>query len=332
MMRMRSFHVLLFVAVCTALLSCSSDNKSGDKKTVTAKVQSAPYELLVVADKGWLKTGAGQSLVEIVESPIAGLPQLEPQFRVTYIDPRSFDGVFKTYANIVMAKVGSQYSEPRMLKQENVYARPQVVVHLYAPDDRTFEAYVAGCGPRLLAMLNQNEFVRERSFLRKHYSGIVQKQTLRQFGVDIHVPSDIDDIKQGKHFFWASASKQEFRQNVCLYQLPMQDLTVERLAVLRDSVMRVNIPGGRDDQWMETDMRTVVSDTVVVDGRQVLALRGLWDMRNDAMGGPFVSYVHPTPNGDSILVAEGFVFAPEEKKRPIIRQLEAALQIVKWSR
>ena len=35
--------------------SCSSDKKAG-KKEVTAKVQSAPYELLVVANKDWLKT------------------------------------------------------------------------------------------------------------------------------------------------------------------------------------------------------------------------------------------------------------------------------------
>ena len=29
---------------------------------------------------------------------------------------------------------------------------------------------------------------------------------------------------------------------------------------------------------------------------------------------------------DRIVVAEGFVFAPDEKKKPIMRQLEAALQ------
>ncbi len=54
--------------------SCSSDKKA-EKKKVTAKVQSAPYELLVVANKDWLKSGAGQSLVKAVETPIDGLPQ-----------------------------------------------------------------------------------------------------------------------------------------------------------------------------------------------------------------------------------------------------------------
>jgi hypothetical protein len=60
----------------------------------------------------------------------------------------------------------------------------------------------------------------------------------------------------------------------------------------------------------------------------LLVVRGLWDMRNDAMGGPFISYVYTDTVRNRFLIVEGFVFAPDKKKRPIIRQLEAALQTV----
>ena len=40
------------------MASCSSGNEK--KSAVKGKVQSAPYELLVVANKDWLKTEAGQ--------------------------------------------------------------------------------------------------------------------------------------------------------------------------------------------------------------------------------------------------------------------------------
>ena len=154
------------------------------------------------------------------------------------------------------------------------------------------------------------------------------KQAQKQFGVSVKVPQDIDDTKEGKNFLWASASKQEFRLNICLYTLPMQDMTVEAVVVARDSVMKVNIPGGREDQWMETDSRTVVGEMVQVDDSPIMAIRGLWDMKNDAMGGPFVCYLYADTVNNRILVAEGFVFAPEEKKRPLVRQLEAALQTI----
>ena len=319
--------------MCMCLLtgvSCSSDKKM-EKKQVTAKVQSAPYELLVVANKDWLKSGAGQSLVKTVEAPIEGLPQGEPNFRVTYINPYAFDGVFKTYANIVLATVERKYAEPKMVVQRNVYARPQVMVHLYAPDAQTFEAYMDAHGQKVLDVLNKNEFLRERAFLQKHYSGSLMRAARQQFGVSLNAPKDVDDLKRGKDFLWASASKQEFRQNICLYTLPLQDLTLERLVDVRDSVMKANIPGRRADQWMETDRRTVTGGQMTVEGRTVFAMRGLWDMKHDAMGGPFVCYVYLDEAHGRLLVVEGFVFAPKELKRPIIRQLEAALQTVTWS-
>ena len=46
-------------------------------------------------------------------------------------------------------------------------------------------------------------------------------------------------------------------------------------------------------------------------------------MQNDAMGGPFVAYWKP--NGKRIVVTEVFVYAPETKKRNLVRRLEAAL-------
>lgn len=305
------------------VLGCSSEKKGHTKK---GKVQSAPYELLVVADKDWLSTEAGQSLVGTVEAPIEGLPQVEPNFRVTYINPYAFNGTFKGYANIVVAEVAKKHQEPSLSIRKNVYAQPQVVLYLSAPDNVTFEQYVKENRELMLMLLNENEFGREKRLLKKHHSGVVMKQAKKQFGVNFQVPQDIDDIKVGEHFLWASASKQDFRTNVCLYTLPMQDLALERFVEMRDSVMKINIPGGRDDQWMETDGRTVTGGWVSFDGKSCMAIRGLWDMRNDAMGGPFVCYFYPDEEKGCLLVAEGFIFAPEEKKRALVRGLEAALQ------
>ena len=52
-------------------------------------------------------------------------------------------------------------------------------------------------------------------------------------------------------------------------------------------------------------------------------------MENDMMGGPFVSHARvDRPNG-RVIVAEAFVYAPKDKKRDMMRQLEAALYTLK---
>lgn len=302
------------------LASCSSGNEK--KSAVKGKVQSAPYELLVVANKDWLKTEAGQKLVEIVEAPISGLPQREGNFRVTYVNPEAFKGVFQFYANILVVKVDMKHEESRMTLEKDLYARPQVVEGLYAPTDWAFVRLLEAHKKDILRHFNENEFARERKFLEKNYNGAVMAQVKKQFGVSINVPQDVDDMKIGENFLWASASKKDFQQNVCIYTLPWSNnLSFEDV---RDSVMKVNIPGDREDQWMETDRRTVMIDDIT--RTDLLVVRGLWDMRNDAMGGPFVSYCYVDTIRNRFLIVEGFVFAPDKKKRPIIRQLEAALQ------
>ena len=307
------------------MASCSSGNEK--KSAVKGKVQSAPYELLVVANKDWLKTEAGQKLVEIVEAPISGLPQREGNFRVTYVDPEAFKGVFQFYANILVVKVDMKHEESRMTLEKDLYARPQMVEGLYAPTDWAFVRLLEAHKKDILRHFNENEFARERKFLEKNYNGAVMAQVKKQFGVSINVPQDVDDMKIGENFLWASASKKDFQQNVCIYTLPWSNnLSFEDV---RDSVMKVNIPGDREDQWMETDRRTVMIDDIT--RTDLLVVRGLWDMRNDAMGGPFVSYVYTDTVRNRFLIVEGFVFAPDKKKRPIIRQLEAALQTVKFA-
>ena len=313
----------IYIIMCICLLaSCSSGKEK--KSAMKCKAQSAPYELLVVAIKDWLKTEAGQKLVEVVEAPISGLPQREGNFRVTYINPEAFKGVFKFYANILVVGVNMKYEESKMTLEKDLYARPQVVEGLYAPTDWAFVRLLEEHQKDILKQFNENEFARERKLLEKNFNGAVIAQVKKQFGVSIKVPEDVDDMKVGKDFLWASASRQDFRQNVCIYTLPLtESLSFEDV---RDSVMKVNIPGDREDQWMETDRRTVMVDDITRP--DLIVVRGLWDMRNDAMGGPFVSYFYADTVRNRFLVVEGFVFAPDKKKRPIMRQLEAALQTV----
>jgi len=92
----------------------------------------------------------------------------------------------------------------------------------------------------------------------------------------------------------------------------------------RDSVMRVNIKGETDKMYM----------TTAKDGLRFLDMgqgqtltRGLWEMKDDSMGGPFVE--RTVFLGDRTLVAEAFVYAPESKKRNLIRELEAVLNSIK---
>lgn len=147
----------------------------------------------------------------------------------------------------------------------------------------------------------------------------------RAFGVQLNVPSGMTVARRGRGFLWLSAEEGVCSNNLCVYALPKSDWVGvgKRFALLRDSVMRLNLPGEAKGMYMQTVHRSLSLQTATVKGQPRLIVRGLWEMHGDAMGGPFVA--HMVERGDSLLVAEAFVYAPGRKKRDRMRLLEAAL-------
>ena len=64
---------------------------------------------------------------------------------------------------------------------------------------------------------------------------------------------------------------------------------------------------------------------ITLNGKYCGVMRGLWRMQGDMMGGPFVSHTRLDEKNHRVVVAEGFVYAPETDKRNFMRRIEAAL-------
>jgi hypothetical protein len=65
-----------------------------------------------------------------------------------------------------------------------------------------------------------------------------------------------------------------------------------------------------------------------VDNKYALEARGIWEIANDYMGGPFVSYLIHNPKQDELLFIDGFIHAPGEDKRNFMQYLEHILDTV----
>lgn len=307
-----------------ALASCSDGNKKPDPNKV--KTVSAPYEMLLVVNKEWLSQPAGEEFLRLMEAPIEGLPNPEPNFKLTKVNPADFNGTFQYYAHVVTAEISPKYKKAEVRMSENPYAHPQLVFSFTAPDEQSLLDCAVRHYKNILRAFTARELDRERHLLEKTYNHKVAAQIKKQFGIDIRVPKEIESMKTGKDFLWASTEANPFRMNICIYTLPLHTTDLYSFVTKRDSLMQINIPGGREDQWMQTAAPTVFADSAKVGGKTINVVRGLWDMRNDAMGGPMVAYLFPDETQGRLIVAEGFMFAPEVKKRPYYRKLEAALQ------
>ena len=96
--------------------------------------------------------------------------------------------------------------------------------------------------------------------------------------------------------------------------------------------MKANIPGAREGMYMATDsLMTVDVRPINVHGEYAMEARGLWRVKGDFMGGPYVSHARLDKANQRIIVSEIFVYSPDKMKRNLVRQMEASLYTLETS-
>ena len=323
-------NLLSMALMALVLFSCGGNGKKGGKSLFTPVSSGRPYEMLVVIDKGMWERPAGRALFDVLDSDVPGLPQPERSFRISQIIPSKFDRGFRIFRNIIDVDIQSIYTQPKLKYSRDSYASPQMIMTIQAPDEQSFEEFVAKNRQVIVDFFTKAEMNRQINLLKEKYSPVVAAKVGSIFGCDVRIPAELERYKEGKDFLWASSDNNSTNTslNFVIYSYPYTDkntFTKDYFVHKRDSVMKINIPGAREGQYIQTDADYVDVKDFAVKGEYAFEARGLWYMENDMMGGPFVSHARvDRPNG-RVVVVEGFVFAPEKKKRDLMRKLEAAL-------
>ncbi len=282
-----------------------------------------PYEvLLVTTDK------ASRQIVDsVLQEPLPALPQKERWFSVSHFDADSPGKAMRYARCIVTIETDSTLFKRTLIRyKKDVHAKHQLIVTISAPSAATLRKDMVKGGQRLRELLDRFELNTEAEALRRNHNAEATKATEGMFGWSILVPKDLTAMKKGDHFLWFSNDGTESCANICVYSYAGTSLNPDRNIAMRDSIMGRNIHGELPSMHMKTERRLPIVQRMANEkGRAMLACRGLWQMEGDAMGGPFVSLAVADSSKGMTIVAEGFVFAPGNKKRNAIKRLEAAL-------
>jgi hypothetical protein len=329
-MKKQVINLLSIVLMTLVLFSCDGNGKKGGKSLFTPVSSGRPYEMLVVIDKAMWERPAGRALFNVLDTDVPGLPQPERSFRISNVGPENFNRGFRIFRNIIDVDIQPIYTQPKLKYSRDSYSSPQMIMTIQAPDEASFEEFVTKNRQVILDFFTKAEMNRQINLLKKEHSEVVSTKVGSMFGCDVWVPADMERYKQGEDFLWASNDRNtsDVSLSFVIYSYPYTDkntFTKDFFVHKRDSVMKMNIPGSKEGQYMATDAKYVDVKNITVRGEYALEARGLWYMENDMMGGPFVSHARvDRPNG-RVVVVEAFVYAPEKKKRDLMRQLEASL-------
>ena len=304
-------------------------SKGKKKGLLMPNASGLPYEMLVLMDDEQWERPLGRAVFNVLDTDVPGLPQSERSFRITRVAPSGFNSnMFRIMRNVIKVDIQNIYTQPKLKFARNVYAYPQMVMTLQAPDEASLAQYVEDNAQSILDFFTKAEMNREIENLREEHNLEVSRLAKEILGVDVWVPWTINKFKRGEDFLWASTNTGKKDMSIVLYSYPYTDkntFTLDYFLNKRDSVMKVNIPGGPEGSYMSTQRDFVYVEDATVQGKYAQVARGLWRVKGDRMGGPFVSHSRVDEVNGRVIVAEAFIYAPESLKRDLMRRMEAAL-------
>lgn len=329
----RFINILTIVAVAVVLAACSANpdapkRKRAPRPLLVPASSGNPYEVLVVAEDSMWNGFAGKALKAVLNKDVPMLPQREPMFHVSHIEPSKFNRITNIFRNIIILKTNEFTTAPKISYERDVHSMPQLIMTIQGPSANGISTYITEQTKTITQNLTAEEINRNAMLLEDEYNVAFYKKCKEMFDCELFIPQDLLKMKVGDDFLWASNDGLATIQNICVYSFPYVSekvFTHDNYIKLRDKFMAENIPGAEPNQYMTTNHDYVLTRPISVMGRYVLEARGFWNMKNDMMGGPFVSHSSVDTVNNRVIVVEGFVYAPEKMKRTMIRRLEAAL-------
>jgi len=317
--------ILIIVTASLLLLSCQYN---GPK--ILPNISGVAGEVVVVIDKAEWDAETGTALHGALSVDEPYLAQKEPMFNLVSVPSSNFSKVFQSHRNIIIVEISSDIHEPIFTHQENIWAAPQTVITIKGESSTQVVKMMEEKGEQLREILLLAEKNRIIQNARKYGGENNIRATVSEiFGGSPYFPRGYSQKKKTSDFIWISNESTYTNQVVLIYRFPYIDensFSLNYLIAQRDLILQANVPGPSPGSYMitnSTDARGIKD--VTFNKMEYTEVRGLWDVQNDFMGGPFVCLFFLDKDKKNIIALDGFVHAPRYDKRNYLRQVEAII-------
>ncbi len=321
--------LLLFLLLLSAT-SCKDKNKKAYKPASLGAVNT----LAVVMEDHLWEGEIGDNVREHFAAPIPGLTWDEPRFTLEHMPQRVFTGttrhrravLFVSIDTVDIAHIKTDlYASPQEVAVVKGRNKEEVIKSLDANADGFIAAF-----KELELKDTQDKF--QRSLNR-------EKVLQEKFGITLALPSLYTVGKQEDNFVWIDREIPKGTMNIVVYEMPWDSFEndstfVRDIVQMRDSIGKKYIPGPNIPNkvtYMVTEKAFApYVYSAEIGGKKAAEVRGVWEVQNYPMAGPFLTYIVNDNEKNRKLVVEGFTFAPSTNKRDYMFELEAILKTLKF--
>lgn len=318
-------HLLLFLFGTLLLTSC-------DEKPVIIKDSSGRINdiLVVASNKDW-EGVVGDSIRKILARPIDGIIRDEPLFTLNHIKPKSFAGLLRKNRNYLLIK---NNDSAKVNVKKDTYANPQIGMIVQGSNSAEIAKVLGENGANIIDVFSKGEVSWKNYLMNK--TKLNTSRIADRFGINITVPRTYRyAAKDDDDFFWLRRGIEEGTMDIMIYEVDYNTIkrdsnTVKDIIAVRDSVGGKKIPVDAGGRFKTEAMYTPFLNETQIDGKFAFETRGIWEVENLFMSGPFINYAVYNKEKNNWLILEGYVSAPNSVQRNYLFELEAILRSVRF--
>ena len=329
--------ILIYMVMAITALTAVSCNHNKTRKALLPNISGKPGESIVVITKGNWEGALGTVIRDTLGCDCPFLPQKEPLYDVVNVAPNGFTNLFKVHRNIIVTNIGSDVIEPGVVFKSDMWAAPQCVIMINASNEEEAVELFRQNSEKIKAVISQAEINRVVANTKRYEERNLAPVVTEMAGGSPHFPSGYKLKKKSEDFIWITYDTQFTQQSILIYKYPVEEgkdmMSPANLIQAQNNMMMKNIPGMFENTYMIISPAILPSVTYKKYGTHEFAeIRGLWEVHNDYMGGPFVSHVFYSPDGKDMILLQAFVYAPKYDKRNYLRQIESVLYSFEWAK
>ncbi|MBL4625472.1 MAG: DUF4837 family protein [Flavobacteriales bacterium] len=327
---------LFFLPIIISLIACEStqDYKMG--------YSGSPNEIVVVTSQEQWSGKIGTTVQKYFADYETVLPQPERKFWIINVDEENFGSMFQTHRNVMIVDI-AKGKEAKIEFKKSLWAKEQLMCKITAGSDQEFVTLMEERGSELAYRFHEAELARQVAKNVKFGSVQIGDQLFAKHKLRVTAQKDSYIATDSSNFIWIRLEREQqlggfqhqISQGILIYYYDYKDtlqLSPSRLVNVRDSITKINVPGPSEGSYMSISTKGELPEYQPINfkGNYAVQIKGLWRMENNFMGGPFISITTIDTLNHRVVTAEGYVFAPQFKKRDYLYEVEAVIKSLEF--
>ena len=278
-------------------------------------------------EKDW-GSRLGEDARNIIGDIYEGLPVDEPNFKFFYTSPKQFSGFSRHSRNIIYFQ---KDTTNKFTIYKDLYSKPQLFFLIQGEDEDILSNYLLENKSLIINTIKDGE---RREKIRRMRKSLSNSNVLSErIGIKLVYPSIYKTVKDTFNFVWLEKQILKGTLNIISYRLPKSSLSdlpkANEIIKARDSIGKLYIPGRLEGTYMTTDNDyKPYFYKQNIDKNIIFQTKGIWEVKNDFMAGPFLNYLFKDNKTNEWIVVEGFAFAPSVSKREYMFELSSILSTI----